>query len=305
MKQNIIIGTRGSRLAEIQTRSVLDRLANIYPDVDFSLTKIATIGDRQKTTPIDRIPGYGAFVRELEKALLDGRIDIAVHSLKDLPVQICQGLRLAAVIERLDPRDVLVSRSGKLSELAPNSLIGTGSPRRTAQLLAYRPDLRVKNIRGNIDTRLRKVSSGEFDGIIVAAAGLLRLGWEDRITEYLPIEHFLPPPGQGVLTIEIRADNSEMMTLAQPVNHEPTWQSMRAERAFLLAMGGGCATAIACLGQVSGNALQLQGMATSSGQPIYASEEGSALAPDEVAERLAQRLLAMSADRTIAEARKQ
>ncbi|TET41823.1 MAG: hydroxymethylbilane synthase, partial [Dehalococcoidia bacterium] len=143
MKKQIIIGSRGSRLAEIQARWVLTTLANIYPDVEFSLTKITTRGDQQKTVPLNRIPVYGVFVKELQEALLDGRIDLAVHSLKDLPTQIPQGLSLAAVTRRLDPRDVLVSRGRKLNELAPDSVIGTSSPRRTAQLLAYRSDLKV------------------------------------------------------------------------------------------------------------------------------------------------------------------
>jgi len=305
VKKHIIIGSRGSRLAEIQARSVLTRLANIYPDVEFSLTKIATKGDQQKTVPLGRISGYGVFVKELQEALLDGRIDLAVHSLKDMPTQIPQELSLAAVTERLDPRDALVSRGGRLNELAPNSVIGTGSPRRTAQLLAYRSDLRVQGIRGNIDTRLRKVSSGEVDGIIVAAAAMIRLGWEDRITEYLPLDHFLPQAGQGALGLEIRAEDDEMLTLVQPLHHESTWQSVVAERSFVQAMGGGCSAAIAALGTVTGNTLRLQGMAASSNGILYASEEGDVLASEQVAGRLAQRLLAMGAVRTVAEAGKQ
>lgn len=295
MKKNIAIGTRGSRLAEIQSRSVLTKLVGLYTDVEFSLTRITTTGDRQKTTPLDQIPGRGAFVRELEEALLDGRVDLTVHSLKDLPVQMPEGLILAAVTERLDARDVLVSQTGKLTELAPNSVIGTSSPRRTAQLLAYRSDLLVKPIRGNIDTRLQKVTDGEVDGIIVAAAGLIRLGWQDRITEYLPVEHFLPPAGQGTLAIEIRADNSEILELVRPLNHKLTWQSILAERAFLQAMGGGCSAAIACLGTATGDTLGLRGMAASDCGVLYASEEGSASAPEEVGKRLAERLLKMGA----------
>lgn len=305
MKKHIIIGARGSRLAEIQARSVLTRLANIYPDVEFSLTKIATKGDQQKTTPLGRISGYGVFVKELQEALLDGRIDLAVHSLKDMPTQIPHQLHLAAVTERLDPRDALVSRGGRLNELAPNSVVGTGSPRRAAQLLAYRSDLRVQGIRGNIDTRLRKVSSGEVDGIIVAAAAMIRLGWEDRITEYLPVAYFLPQAGQGTLGLEIRAGDDEMLTLVQSLHDEITWQSVVAERSFVQAMGGGCSAAIAALGTVVGNTLRLQGMAASSNGILYASEEGDVLASEQVAGRLAQRLLAMGAVRTVAEAREQ
>ena len=305
MKKRIIIGSRSSRLAEIQAWSVLTRLANIYPDVEFSLARITTRGDQQKTVPLYRISGYGVFVKEVQEALLDGRIDLAVHSLKDLPIQTPHRLSLAAVTERLDPRDVLVSRGSQLNELAPNSVIGTGSPRRTAQLLAHRSDLKVQGIRGNIDTRLRKVSSGEVDGIIVAAAAMIRLGWEDRITEYLPVEYFLPQAGQGALGIEIRAGAGEMLTLAQPLHHEPTWQSVAAERAFVRALGGGCSAAIASLGTVTGNTLSLQGMAASRDSILYASEEGSALAPEQVAKRLAQRLMEMGALQTAAKVREQ
>jgi len=305
VKRHIIIGSRGSRLAEIQARSVLTRLASTYPDVKLSLTKITTAGDEQKDLPLQRITGDSLFVKEIQEALLDGRIDLAVHSLKDLPVQTSYRLRLAAVTERLDPRDVLVSRGGKLNELAPGSIIGTGSPRRMAQLLAYRSDLKVQGIRGNIDTRLGKVSNSEVDGIIVAAAGLIRLGWEDRITEYLPLEHFLPQAGQGTLGIEIRADDGEMLALVQPLHHQPTWQSIVAERTFVQALGGGCSSGVASLGTVTNNTLRLQGMAASSDGVLYASEEGIAHAPEQVAQHLAQRLLEMGAVRAAGEATEQ
>ncbi|MFC2003280.1 hydroxymethylbilane synthase [Chloroflexota bacterium] len=303
MKKYITIGSRGSRLAEIQARSVLSTLASIYPDIKFSLTRISTRGDRQKSVPLHRISGYGVFVKEIQKALLENRIDLAVHSLKDLPVETPPGLSLAAVTERLDPRDALVTQGIKLDKLSPGSTIGTGSPRRTAQLLAYRNDLDVKEIRGNITTRLRKVSDGEVDGVIVAAAAMIRLGLEDRITEYLPLEYFLPQTGQGALGIEIRAGDWEMTGLVQPLNHEPTWRSVVAERAFLQALGGGCSTAAASQGRVSGDTLRLQGMVVSQSGILYASEEGSALAPEEIAKRLSQRLLEMGAGQSAAKER--
>ena len=304
MMKCVTIGSRGSRLAVLQAESVLARLKQANPDVKFSLSKITTGGDRQKTVPLHRISGYGVFVKEVQEALLDGRIDLAVHSLKDLPVQIPHRLSLAAVTERLDPRDVLVSLGSKLNELAPDSAVGTGSPRRTAQLLACRSDLKVQGIRGNIDTRLRKVSNGEVDAVIVAAAAMIRLGWEDRITEYLPLDLFLPAVGQGALGIEIRADDREMLTLVQPLNHEPTWQSVVAERTFLHALGGGCRAPIAALGTISGGALMLQGMVISaSGSRILrATEGGSAIAPQQVGTRLAQRMLEMGASQFIMEA---
>jgi hydroxymethylbilane synthase len=291
LKKHIRIGTRGSLLAETQANSVQSSLAALHPEIEFSLVKIVSQGDRQHNIPIHQMAGVGVFVKELRGALINGRIDLAVHSLKDMPVETPDGLLLAAVTERLDPRDVLVSHAGKLNELAAGSIIGTGSLRRSSQLLAYRSDLKVKGIRGNIDTRLRKVSSGEVDGIIVAAAAMQRLGWENRITEYLPLEYFLPTPGQGVLGIEIRSEDRDLAELIQPLHHEATWQCITAERAFLQALGGGCATAIACLAMVSADTIQLRGMAAGSNGLLYDSEQGSAMTPEQVAHRLAGRLL--------------
>lgn len=295
MKKHVIIGSRSSRLALVQAESVLSELKLAHPGIKFELTKVVTTGDRHRHIPLNQMPVEGSFVKEIEDDLLGGRIDIAVHSLKDMPTQISPELSLAAVTMRLDPRDVLVSGGKKLSELTPNSVIGTGSPRRVAQLLDYRPDLKVKGIRGNINTRVGKVSSGEVDGVILAAAGLIRLGWEDRITEYLPLEHFLPSAGQGALAIEMRAGEDEMQTLVRSLHHQPTGQSVSAERTFLQAMGGGCSAAIACLGTVSGNTLKLQAMAVGRDGLIYDSEEGNTSTPEQLAERLANRMLEMGA----------
>jgi hydroxymethylbilane synthase len=200
---------------------------------------------------------------------------------------------LAAVTARLDPRDVLVSRCGSLCELTPGSKIGTGSPRRAAQLLALRPDLLACGIRGNIDTRLLKVSDGEFDGVIVAAAAMIRLGWEDRITEYLPIEHFTPAVGQGALGIEIRSEDKEIATLVSKINDGPTWQAVTAERTFLQTLGGGCRAPIAALGSVSDGTLKLTGMVAGAdgSQILRASEEGNTSAPEQLGERLARKML--------------
>jgi len=295
VKKHITVGSRGSRLALIQAKSVVTRLASLYPDTEFVITRISTRGDRQKSVPLQRISGDGVFVKEVQEALIEGRIDLAVHSLKDMPVLTPPRLLLAAVTERLDSRDALVTRGVKLDELPVGSVIGTGSPRRAAQLLAYRDDLKVKGIRGNIDTRLRKVSAGEVDGIVMAAAALIRLGWEDRISEYLPLEHFLPQVGQGALGIEIRADDQAVLNLVQSLNHEPTWQGIVAERAFLETMGGGCSTAVTSQGVVNGDTIRLRGMALGNDGILYASEEGSVLALEKVARRLAHRLLEMGA----------
>ena len=301
MRKNIIIGSRSSRLALTQAESVLSQLKEANPHLKFSLSKIVTEGDRNRRLSLDRMAGVGVFVKELEAALLDGRIDLAVHSLKDLPTEIPEGLYLTAVVERLDPRDILVSRSGRLAELAPGSRIGTGSVRRAVQLVAYRPDLEVCSIRGNIDTRLRKVSSGELDGVILAATAMLRLDWADRITEYLPLEYFLPPAGQGALGIEIRANDEEIGEIVSRLNHQPTWQSVVAERTFLSALGGGCRAPIATLGTINGDTLNLMGMVSdASGKKIlHASEEGSAATPEQLGIRLARKMLKMGASKFI------
>ncbi len=303
-RTRIIAGSRGSKLALIQAESVAARIREVNPKLEVSLSKIITKGDRNRHTQLNHVAGVGVFVKELEGALLDNRIDIAVHSLKDVPTDIPLDLRLLAVTERLDPRDVLASKS-RLDELAPGSRIGTGSLRRTVQLTQYRPDLEVCSIRGNVDTRLRKVSSGEVDGVIVAAAALLRLGWEDKITEYLPLEHFVPAVGQGALVIEMRLDDEEVAALVSPVNHLPTWQSVMAERAFLSALGGGCRAPIAALGTVNGATLKLEGMVAdvSGKKMLRATEEGSSMSPEQVGVQLAQKMLRMGASEFITEAR--
>lgn len=303
MRTKIVVGSRGSKLALIQAESVVAKIREVNPHLKVSISHIVTKGDRNRHTQLDRIDSIGVFVKELEEALLDGRIDLAVHSLKDMPTQINQGLCLVAVTQRLDPRDVLVSRSERLAELAPGSRVGTGSFRRAVQLASYRPDLEVCSIRGNVDSRLRKVSYGEVDGVILAAAALIRLGWEDKISEYLPLEHFLPAVGQGALAIETRLGDEEIAGLVSPINHLPTWQSVTAERAFLNALGGGCRAPIAAQGTVTGTTLKLEGMvADVSGKKILrASEEGSAMPPEELGVQLAQKMLAMGASELISE----
>ena len=295
--RQVAIGTRGSKLAVIQAEELKNKLIELFPELKIKLVKIKTTGDRNTTTPLDEFADQGMFVKELEKALLDGRIDLAVHSLKDLPTLIPDGLLLAAVTSRLDPRDVLVSRNGKLTELPPGSKIGTGSRRRTIQLLALRPDVRVSTIRGNIDTRLRKVSDGEFDGIIMAAAALLRMGWQDKITEYLSVDHFTPAVGQGALGIEIRSGDQEIAAILHEVNDKPTWQAATAERTFLQALGGGCRAPIAALGTVSNRSLKLAGMVagTEGTLILRAVEEGDASNPEQIAQRLALKMVQLGA----------
>jgi len=300
-----MVGSRGSKLALIQAEEVLTRLRESNPEFEFVPVQVTTEGDRERAVPLDRMEGVGIFVKELEEALLDSRIDLAIHSLKDMPTGLPPGLSLAAVGARLDPRDALVSRKGTLTELASGSRVGTGSPRRAVQLLSCRSDLEVHSIRGNVDTRLGKVWSGDFDGVVVAAAALIRLGCEEVITEYLPPDYFLPAAGQGALGIEIRSEDKEMARLASTVNHQPTWYSVIAERVFLYSLGGGCRAPIAALGTIDGNMLQLEGMVASASDQriIRCSERGSTSSPEQVGMRLAERILEMGASEFIAEAR--
>jgi len=302
LRKKIVIGSRGSKLAIIQAETILTGLRESNPQIEFSIIPIKTKGDRENKIPLDRIAGVGVFVKELEEALLDGRIDIAVHSLKDMPVEIPLELSLAAVGARLDPRDVLISRGKKLDELAAGSRIGTGSLRRMAQLFGCRPDLKVETIRGNIDTRLNRVSSGEFDGVMLAAAAMIRMGLEKRITEYLALEHFVPAVGQGALGLEIRSGDEQAKELVLPINHRPTWCSVVAERAFLEALGGGCRAPIAALGIVNGDSIRLEGMVSDSmGQTILrGSEEGGISDPEQLGVRLARKMLERGGSQIIA-----
>jgi hydroxymethylbilane synthase len=303
MGRRIVVGSRSSRLALIQTEAVVARIREINPGLEVSVSKISTTGDRDHRS----LPGVmdtAIFVKELEEALLDGRIDIAVHSLKDLPTELPPQLCLMAVTERIDPRDALVANSG-LNGLAAGARIGTSSLRRKVQLMSYRPDLQAQPIRGNVDTRLRKVQSGEFDGVIVAAAALLRLGWAEKITEYLPLNSFLPAVGQGALAIEGRLADADVARLVSPVNHLPTWQCVTAERALLRALEGGCRTPVAALATVNGDTLRLDGMVASiSGRRVrQASEEGRAESAEEIGIKLAAKMREMGAAEIIAEAR--
>ncbi|MDP2729401.1 MAG: hydroxymethylbilane synthase [Dehalococcoidales bacterium] len=306
MSRKIVVGSRGSKLALIQTNSVVARIRETNPGIEVSVSQIATRGDRERHIQLDAFEGSNIFVKELEEALLDGRIDLAVHSLKDMPTQIPSGLYLAAVTERVDPRDVLISRGEKLAELPPGARLATGSLRRAVQLGACRPDLEVCGVRGNVDTRLAKAAGGEFDGVILAAAGLARLGRSDRVTEYLSVEHFLPAVGQGALGIEARLDDKEIAGIVLPLNHLPAWQSITAERSFLTALGGGCRAPIAALGTVDGTRLRLDGMVAGvlSKKILRSSEEGNAEEAEELGVRLAQKLVKMGAEEFLAEAKR-
>ncbi len=305
MRKDIVIGSRSSRLAVLQAKEIIGQLRNAMPELELSLVKIKTQGDKDRKSPLIQIGGRGVFVKELEDALLGGEIDIAVHSLKDMPSQLAPGLQLAAVPVRSDPRDALVSGSGRtLAQLPPGARIGTGSQRRALELQAFRPDLKTCPLRGNVDTRVNKVRSGELDGIIVAAAALERIGWRDKATEYLPIEIFLPAACQGALGVEVRAGDGAAATVAL-INDEASWQTTAAERAFLRTLGGGCQSAIAAMARVEDDdTLHIEGMVagTLSRKIIRAKLSGLSQMPEQLGERLAQKMLDMGAGKLIEEA---
>lgn len=286
----------------IQTEYVVGRLRELAPDRDIHISVVSTHGDRDRQTRLDRLPGIGVFVKELEEAILDGRIDLAVHSLKDLPTELPDGLALLAVPEREDPADILVARA-PLDDLPAGARIGTGSLRRAVQLRQYRPDLEIGSIRGNVDTRLRKVTDGEIDGLVSAAAALTRMGLEDRITQRLPADRFVPAVGQGALGIEGRSDNHEAAELASRLTDATTWRCIAAERAFLAKLGGGCRAPIAALATVSGARLDISGMvADPEGKRVLrAGYAGDAARPAEAGIRLAKQMADMGAAELISE----
>jgi hydroxymethylbilane synthase len=243
-RRTFAVGTRGSALALTQTASVIGALRALHPGLDIDVQRIATQGDVRHDVPLTTLGGRGVFVDAIEEALRQGTIDFAVHSAKDLPSSVPPDLAIGAFLERADPRDVLVSRSGTLRDLPAGARVGTSSLRRVALVHAARPDLETVELRGNVDTRLRKLDAGEYDAIVLAAAGLIRLGLDARVTEWLPAESMLPSPGQGALAIEIRGDDEETRGLVAPLAHEATGTALRAERAFLARLGVGCAAAV-------------------------------------------------------------
>ena len=251
------VGSRSSSLARRQTEQVLEKLRPLYPELDFQVIPVNTHGDANATAPLAGM-GLGVFVKEIEQQLLSGQLDMAVHSLKDMPTRLPEGLALAALLPREDPRDVLVNRwGGKLDTLPQTARIGTSSPRRQSQLLSNCPQVTVVPIRGNVETRLRKAQGEECDGAILAAAGLIRLGLTDRITEYLSPQQFVPPPGQGVLAVETRADDDRMLGLLRAIDHASTRYAATAERAFLEKLGGGCQVPVGAYAQSSGELMML------------------------------------------------
>ncbi len=292
-KSKITVGTRGSALAQWQAQFVIGMLKRIAPELKMELKIIKTTGDQDQTRSFAEMGGLGVFTKEIENALRARELDLAVHSLKDLPTEISNGLTIAAIPAREDARDCIVSRHRVgLMQLPRGARVGTSSTRRGAQLLALRPDLQIVPLRGNVDTRLRKANSEEYDAIVLAAAGILRLGRASEITEYLSLEQFLPDPGQGALAIEVRANDSVLAPLVAPIDHAPTRAAVTAERAFLRALGGGCRTPIGAYAETRDEELHLRGLiAAEDGSRVTRGEiRGDAARAEELGIELAARL---------------
>ena len=249
----ITIGSRGSQLARWQANWVKSKLDCLNNDLIVDIKIIKTSGDKILDVPLAKIGGKGLFVKEIEEALLNNEIDIAVHSMKDVPIQIPRQLNISVITERESPLDALISKNGqKLVDLPQNAIIGTSSLRRSSQLLKYRPDLKIKTLRGNVDTRLKKLDEGQYDAILLASAGLNRLGWAARITEEVPCEILLPAMGQGALGIESRLDDIQVCEILSELDHEHTHRAVDAERALVDVLDGGCQVPIGAYATVDG-----------------------------------------------------
>jgi len=299
----IVIGSRGSKLALWQANWVKSRLERRHPGLEVSIKIIKTTGDRIRDVALTKIGGRGVFTKEIEEAMLRGQINIAVHSLKDLPTTLPEGLHIAAISKREDVRDALVARDGigSLADLPAGAVVGTSSLRRQSQLRALRPDLQFRDLRGNVDTRLRKVAEGEYDAIILASAGLIRLGYAGRIIERLPVEKMLPAIGQGALAIETRVDDEETNRLVAFLNHKQTRAATLAERALLRSLGGGCQAPIAAVGLIEDGKLVLHALVASpDGTEIVRRRiSGAPEEAEKLGARLASRLLKAGADRIL------
>ena len=301
-KRTLTVGTRGSALALTQTESVVAALRSHRADVDIRVERITTKGDALRDVPLATL-GRGVFVDAIEEALRRREIDLAVHSAKDLPSRVPPDLAIAAFLERADARDVLVSRVGRLAEMPRGARIGTSSLRRVSLIHSVRPDIETVDVRGNVDTRLRKLDAGQYDAIMLAAAGLIRLGLESRITEWLPTETMLPSPGQGALAIEVRADDSELRAMVQPLAHWATEAALTAERAFLAQLGVGCAAAVGAYAtlEVDGRLTLRAMIGASDGRSVRGRETGQPTRATEIGDALAERLLASGGRELVAE----
>ncbi len=293
-EETLRIGTRGSALALSQTQGIADRIGERHPDLRVAIVPIKTTGDKMQDVSLAKIGGKGVFIKEIEEALLRGEVDLAVHSLKDVPSEIPGGLEIGIVPEREDPRDVLVSRDGRqIEELPRGARIGTGSLRRTVQLKHRIPGIEIVPIRGNIGTRIGKIETEGLDGVILAAAGLKRLGWIDRVSQFLPEDLMIPAIGQGALALELRKGDGETREMLLFLQHEPSYRAAEAERAFLKVFGGGCQLPIAAHARLENGGLRLVGAVGSLDGAVLIRDEisGPAGESESIGRELAERIL--------------
>jgi hydroxymethylbilane synthase len=303
-KPTIKIGTRGSKLAITQSNMIREMILKQHPDTHVELVIIKTKGDKIIDSPLSKIGGKGLFVKEIEEALLDKSVDIAVHSIKDVPAILPDGLSIPFYPERENPADAFLSiKYKRLHDLPSGAKVGTGSLRRSSQLLNKRPDLTIVPIRGNVDTRIKRLESGEFDGIILAASGLNRLGLSSKITELLSPPEYIPAVGQGALGIEVRKDDMECNRLLEFLNHNETALAVRAERSFLHRLEGGCQVPLGAYAFIDKNKIIIHGMVSdlTGSRVIKESLTGNIEHPEQTGEVLAERLLDMGADKILEE----
>lgn len=303
MKTHVRIGTRGSQLALWQANYIKDRIETAFPDKTVEIITIKTTGDRITDRPLAAVGGKGLFVKEIEAALLEERVDLAVHSMKDMPGELPKGLVIGVIPERENPYDVLISRDHKvLAEYAKGAKIGTSSLRRGSQLKHARPDLEIASIRGNLDTRLRKLKEGEYDAIVLAAAGLRRLGQADEISEYLTDATMVPAVGQGALCIESRETDPEMEEIMAALDHGPTRVCVEGERAFLRKIEGSCHIPVACFGKITddGRVLLTAVVASEDGREVIRESMTAGTGEVEaMGQKLAEQLLANGGKRIL------
>ncbi|NOZ49005.1 MAG: hydroxymethylbilane synthase [Chloroflexi bacterium] len=296
MKKNLIVGSRTSRLAMWQSNYIIALITRQWPFVECTIRPFVTHGDKTLHVALPKIGGKGLFTQELEHALQQGKIDLAVHSLKDLPVENAAGLILGAMIGRADVRDVLVTREAwSLDDLPTGTVVGTSSLRRQAQLLHHRPDLQVRSIRGNIETRIRKVLEGEYEATVLAAAGLNRLGLDHHIRQELPMDVMLPAPGQGVLAIQCRAGDEDTLSLLHGIHQPEVEAAATAERTFMHALGAGCSTPVAAFAPSPTEHIYLTGLVAAPDGSKILRLEGSGQYPQMVGSKLAARALQQGA----------
>lgn len=304
MKKNLVIGTRGSKLALWQANFIAARITERYPEIEVTIKRVTTTGDKILDVPLAKIGGKGLFTKEIETEMLAGDIDLAVHSLKDMPTELPEGLTFAAITERVHPGDALISpKYGTVDNLPQGAKVGTSSLRRKAQLLKYRPDLEIADLRGNLDTRLKKLEDNTFDAILLAVAGLKRLGWDKHITQIIPAEICLPAVGQGALAIEARSDDAEVLAILDFLNDNDTRRAVEAERAFLRVVEGGCQVPVGVYGKVENDSLRVQAVILSVDgiKKVEDSITGTPADAEELGKSLANKMLASGGREILAE----